>query len=399
MIEPFLSAVPVLKKLEDAGFEAYFVGGAVRDFLLHKEIHDVDIATSATPGEVKQLFPKTIDVGIEHGTILVLYKNESYEITTFRAESEYLDFRRPKEVSFIRSLKKDIERRDFTINAMAMDKSGKIYDFFAGQSSIGAKEIKTVGNAEERFQEDALRMMRAVRFVSQLGFAIEANTLEALEKMAYILEKIAIERKRGEFEKLLAGSYRKRALEIMLKAKQNQFLPGLKNKQESLHLLLTYYCEELNLNEMWTLLLYCLQLKNKDAENLLRDWRLPLKQIRAIQFLTSFLYQRIDREWSKYDLYVAKLETIISVEKIFNGINKVASSDSINHFISLYQELPIKERSQLKVSGNDVKNLFAKSSGPWINETLIKIEQAVLEGIVENDKTKIKEWLLRCNQK
>src|SRR4051812_38283336 len=216
MKEPFLAAVPVLTKLESAGYEAYFVGGAVRDFLLKKEINDIDIATSATPEEVKQIFSKTVDVGIEHGTLLVLYQNQSYEITTFRTEAEYEDYRRPKAVSFIRSLKEDLQRRDFTMNAIAMDKDGNLIDPFHGELSIKNQVIQTVGKATDRFQEDALRMMRAVRFVSQLSFRIEDETLNALEDLVHLLGKIAIERKQTEFDKLLFGDNRKQAIQLIL---------------------------------------------------------------------------------------------------------------------------------------------------------------------------------------
>ncbi|MFL6556270.1 MAG: CCA tRNA nucleotidyltransferase, partial [Bacillus sp. (in: firmicutes)] len=216
MKEPFLSASPVLKRIEDAGYEAYFVGGSVRDFLLKREINDVDIATSATPAEVKRIFSRTVDIGIEHGTVLVLFNNESYEITTFRTESEYQDFRRPKEVSFIRSLHEDLKRRDFTMNAIAMDRNNKLIDPFNGYSAIKEKIIQTVGSASARFQEDALRMMRAVRFVSQLSFHIESGTVEALANLVHLLDKIAVERKKAEFEKLLIGINKKNALKILL---------------------------------------------------------------------------------------------------------------------------------------------------------------------------------------
>lgn len=136
MKEPFLSAVPLLTEIEHAGYEAYFVGGAVRDLLLDREIADVDIATSATPEEIKAIFPKTIDVGIEHGTIVVLFKGRTFEVTTFRAESEYEDYRRPSGVQFIRSLEEDLKRRDFTMNAIAMDKSGQLFDPFHGKQAI-----------------------------------------------------------------------------------------------------------------------------------------------------------------------------------------------------------------------------------------------------------------------
>ena len=147
----FKQALPIIDKIEEAGFEAYFVGGSVRDTLLNKPINDVDIATSAKPNEIKEIFPKTIDVGIEHGTVMVLWKDASYEITTFRTESTYQDFRRPDTVEFVRSLKEDLKRRDFTINALAMDRDGKIIDYFNGQKDLENNLIKAVGIPEERF--------------------------------------------------------------------------------------------------------------------------------------------------------------------------------------------------------------------------------------------------------
>jgi tRNA nucleotidyltransferase (CCA-adding enzyme) len=399
MIEPFLSAVPVLAKLENAGYEAYFVGGSVRDYLLNKPIHDIDIATSATPSEMKQIFSKTIDLGIEHGTILVLYKNHSYEITTFRTESEYIDYRRPKEVSFIRSLKKDLERRDFTINAMAMDKQGKIFDLFDGQKSLQVREIKTVGNADERFREDALRIMRAVRFVSQLDFTIEKHTLNAIMGLAFLLENIAVERKRTEFEKLLTGLNRKKAMEVIIKTGLFKFLPGLKNRKEALQKCLEFNFKDLSLNEMWTLLMYCLELKDKAAENFLREWRLPVKQIRELQSNLKFLYLRLQKEWTIQSLYSADIETVKSVEQLYLAINKTNDREAICLLESAYMNLPIKKRTDLDVNGSDLMEWFNKQGGSWINEYFFMIEQAVLEGKVENMKLNIKEWLLKCNQR
>ncbi len=160
---------------------------------------------------------------------LVIYKGNSYEITTFRSESEYKDFRRPDEVIFIRSLEEDLKRRDFTMNAIAMNKNGKLIDPFHGQEAIVNKRIETVGCAEERFSEDALRMMRAIRFVSQLSFTLNETCYQALEKMGPLLEHIAVERKTAEFEKLLAGKDRLKALELLCKLKLDDYLPGLKN--------------------------------------------------------------------------------------------------------------------------------------------------------------------------
>ena len=199
----YQKAIPVLNKLEQAGFEAYFVGGSVRDILLDQPIHDVDIATSAFPEEIKQLFPKTIDIGIEHGTVLVLAEEEQYEITTFRTESTYQDYRRPDHVEFVRSLVEDLKRRDFTINAFALKEDGQIIDLFDGLADLENQILRAVGDPQERFHEDALRMMRGIRFVSQIGFTLEQETAAAIQANHSLLGKISVERINVEFINML----------------------------------------------------------------------------------------------------------------------------------------------------------------------------------------------------
>jgi tRNA nucleotidyltransferase (CCA-adding enzyme) len=397
MKEPFLTAVPVLERLEAAGFEAYFVGGSVRDFLLNKEINDVDIATSATPDEVKQIFSKTVDIGIEHGTVLVLYQNQGYEITTFRSEAEYENFRRPKEVAFIRSLSEDLQRRDFTMNAIAMDKGGDLIDPFQGKLAILNQVIQTVGNAENRFQEDALRMMRAVRFVSQLSFKIEEATLTALIEMVHLLEHIAVERKQTEFEKLLSGVNRKQALELILQTNIYHYLPGLLNQEEAIKLVLEYELERLNTREMWALLIFCLKIEKKEVEEFLRGWRIPLKEIREIQLILQYLNKRFITNWSTYDLYTATKDIFVSSEILYLVISGIDGNETIQHYIRLYEGLPIKERSEMALTGTDLMAWFNKSGGPWVKELLLKAEQAILDGRVTNNKKIIKEWLMECN--
>jgi tRNA nucleotidyltransferase (CCA-adding enzyme) len=397
MKEPFLSAVPVIQKLESAGFEAYFVGGSVRDLLLNKPINDVDIATSATPEEVKQCFSKTVDVGIEHGTVLVLYQNKSYEITTFRTEAEYEDYRRPKEVSFIRNLREDLQRRDFTMNAMAMDKDGNLIDPFDGQAAIKNKVIQTVGKATDRFQEDALRMMRAVRFVSQLSFQIEKETLNALVELGHLLDKIAVERKQAEFDKLLFGINRKQAIQLILQTHLYSYLPGLAGKENNLKLMLEYRLDRLNTREMWALLGYCLKIEKKEMEEFLKGWRFPSKEIREILNILHYLNKRFKASWSSYDLYAARKKTFVSAEMLYLVISGIESVDSIQDYIDLYERLPIKERSEMDLTGNDLIGWFNKSGGPWVKELLIKVEEAIVEGTVGNNKKIIKEWLMECN--
>ncbi len=399
MKEPFLSAIPVLKRLEAAGYEAYFVGGSVRDYLLNRLIHDIDIATSATPEEVKEIFPKTVDVGIEHGTVLVLFHHQSYEITTFRTEGEYQDYRRPKEVSFIRNLNEDLQRRDFTMNAIAMDQTGTLMDPFNGQAAIKNKVIQTVGSANDRFQEDALRMMRAVRFVSQLSFTIAEETLQALANLVPLLKNIAVERKRAEFEKLLIGENCHNAIRILLDTNLFSYLPGLGNQNTLIEKLVTLNCKGLTKKEMWSLLLFCLNKQEKAIEDFLRGWRLPVKDIRDIQHILFFVEKRLKQEWAVYDLYAAGSDIIISTEKLFNVIKGITGEESIQDWLNLYDMIPIKELSEMAVTGNDLMEWFQQKGGPWLKETLLKIEYALVTGNVKNDKQKIKEWLMTCSQK
>lgn len=192
--ELFERAKPILNQIQQHGFEAYYVGGSVRDYLMGREIHDIDITTSATPDEIEDIFDKTIPIGKEHGTINVVYNDENYEVTTFRAEEDYVDHRRPSEVHFVRDLYQDVQRRDFTINAIAMDTNYNTYDYFNGEDDIKAKQIRTVGVAENAFEEDALRIIRGIRFQSQLNFQIVNETFEAMATQISDIQYLSIER-------------------------------------------------------------------------------------------------------------------------------------------------------------------------------------------------------------
>ena len=201
------NAAFIIGTLEKHGYEAYVVGGCVRDMVLGREPEDWDITTSAQPMQVKALFRRTIDTGIQHGTVTVMLGDEGYEVTTYRTDGEYEDHRHPKEVLYTPDLKEDLERRDFTINAMAYSERDGLVDVFDGMGDIEKGVIRCVGNAEERFTEDALRMLRAVRFSAQLGFSIEESTREAIAKLAGNLSKISAERIQAEMTKLLMSPH------------------------------------------------------------------------------------------------------------------------------------------------------------------------------------------------
>lgn len=197
----------IIEVLEQAGYEAYAVGGCVRDSILNRKPDDWDITTSAKPEKIKELFPRTIDTGIAHGTVTVMKNHVGYEVTTYRIDGEYEDGRHPKEVTFTSDLLEDLKRRDFTINAMAYNDRVGLIDAFGGREDIGEKKIRCVGEAECRFSEDALRMMRAVRFAAQLGYTIEEKTKAAIKRLAKHLEKISAERIQVELVKLLTSKH------------------------------------------------------------------------------------------------------------------------------------------------------------------------------------------------
>ena len=398
MLPPFVKAAPLLERIEEAGFEAYFVGGSVRDSLLGRKISDVDIATSALPVELKEIFPHTVDVGIAHGTILVIFNGTPYEITTFRAEAEYSDFRRPDQVKFIRSLREDLKRRDFTMNAMAMDREGSLIDPYNGQVAIQNKQIKTVGDPNQRFGEDALRMMRAVRFVSQLGFSVEEKTKMALTDMAPLLEKIAVERKLVEFEKLLIGNFRTAGLSLLIETGLYHYLPALADRNDGLQQMLDVSLGDLSRLEMWTLLVDRLGLNERKTEGFLRQWKLPNKDLKQVLKNLYWLRFRTENDWTNLAAYRAGIDSMLSAEKLYRKILG-EPFDEEKRLIKLYEALPIKELSELAVTGNDLLAWEQRKPGPWIKDVLKTIEEDIINGELNNVKVEIREWLIHCNQK
>ncbi len=229
----------IIITLQNAGFEAYAVGGCVRDSILGRQPEDWDITTSATPRETKALFGKTFDTGIEHGTVTVVLDREGFEVTTYRIDGKYEDGRHPKEVTFTRSLKEDLLRRDFTMNAMAYNEKEGLVDIFGGLTDLKEKRIRCVGDARQRFLEDALRILRGVRFAAQLGFFIEDGTRAGMRALAPALRKISAERIQAELVKMLVSDRPGFLLEAYELGITAQFLPEfdrlMKTEQETPH--------------------------------------------------------------------------------------------------------------------------------------------------------------------
>lgn len=390
MDEIFKQALPVLQKLTAAGFEAYFVGGSVRDFLIGRKIADVDIATSAFPEEVKEIFPKTYDTGIEHGTVTVRENGTFYEITTFRTEGTYEDFRRPKEVTFIRSLTEDLRRRDFTMNAIAMDAAGRFIDPFRGKEAITAKQICAVGDPHERFHEDALRMMRAIRFVSQLDFQLDQATRQALQENKALLAHTAVERKTTEWVKLLQGKAVNKALQLLVDSGVEAYLPGLQGKQEALLQLAAWHFNELQ-DERLTWLLLAAAVKPESVSQFLRAWKLSNKSIQ----LVSKAYERLmdyPDKWRTTDLYYAGEQVLCLVGAAFEII--YAKDGVAKELLKQYGELPIHSRDELMADGRDLMAWTGKPPGKWLKITIEKLEKEIVQGRLSNKPDAIKRWVV-----
>ena len=217
----------IIRELSKHGYEAYAVGGCIRDTLLGREPGDWDITTSASPAKVKQIFPRTIDTGIAHGTVTVMLEKCGYEVTTYRVDGVYEDGRHPKTVEFTASLEEDLKRRDFTINAMAYNEKSGLVDIFHGVEDLEKKVIRCVGSAKDRFTEDALRMLRAVRFASQLGFALEEGTVNGICLLAPRLTMVSKERVQVELTKILLSLYPQMIGNIFSYGLAEQIFPSL----------------------------------------------------------------------------------------------------------------------------------------------------------------------------
>lgn len=387
--EIFVKAMPVLQTLEDAGFEAYFVGGSVRDVLLHRHVHDVDITTSAYPEEVKELFDKSIDTGIKHGTVTVLYGGESYEITTFRTESGYQDFRRPDHVTFVQNLDEDLKRRDFTINALAMDMHGNIVDLFNGIEDLKNHIIRAVGNPEKRFHEDALRMMRAVRFMSQLEFKLEEKTEQAIKDNHELLKKISVERIREEFVKMGLGSFSREAFQIFLDTQLSEDVPDFAGKKDLLQVYPQLKFSPTMETSLWAVIIILLKVPNEKIGKFMRDWKNSNAMTEKVEQVIKMFDLIADHVPTDYDLFEAGEDIIINTIDVAHILGQPISSEAL---VDRYLALPIKKPSELAVDGRFLIKRGMRP-GAQLGHTLNKIRELVVAGEIENSEEAIEQYL------
>ncbi|MFW0759862.1 CCA tRNA nucleotidyltransferase [Staphylococcus cohnii] len=390
----FEQAKPILKTLQSNQHQAYFVGGSVRDYLMHKTIHDIDITTSATPDEVEAIFEKTIPIGREHGTINVVYNGEHYEVTTFRAEGDYDDHRRPNEVFFVRELYEDVKRRDFTMNAIAMDADFHIHDYFNGQQDIKNRIIRTVGNAQERFNEDALRIIRGLRFQSQLGFSLENETFYGMQSHINDIEHLSIERIVVELKKLTSGKYVANSFENLQRLNAFNYIPFFKH----------YNLNNFILDEAipFTLLVALMKVQQPSINGNLNDLKISNNDKKYISKLEKLLNQlpniksKSDFKILIYDYGEQDIQSILNYMDLHIKNHLPSFSPLIINTQSVKEvskQLPIQSRKDIDINGKDILEVVNKQSGPWLKTILRDIEIAIIDGDVQNIKSELIRWV------
>ncbi|EOB8235403.1 CCA tRNA nucleotidyltransferase [Staphylococcus aureus] len=389
----FEQARPILEQIQDNGFEAYYVGGSVRDYVMGRNIHDIDITTSATPDEIESIFSHTIPVGKEHGTINVVFNDENYEVTTFRAEEDYVDHRRPSGVTFVRDLYEDLQRRDFTMNAIAMDTAYKLYDYFDGQQDINNRIIRTVGIAEERFQEDALRMIRCLRFQSQLSFDIAMETFEAMRTQMADIKFLSIERIVIELTKLMRGINVEESFNHLKSLKAFNYMP---------------YFEQLDMNRInvtepidLELLIAIVSVKF-DINYSLKPLKLSNRQVKDInQYIQimNALPSIITKEQLKmfvYDYDTNLIKNVMVAADVLKA-NDIQGHEPLIVNLQTIDEtlhrLPMHNRKDMMVNGGVLMAHLNAKSGPWLKDVLRQIEIAIVTGKVSNEETEILKWV------
>lgn len=389
----FEQAKPLLEQLEHHGYQAYYVGGCVRDYLMERPIHDIDITTSATPDEVEALFDKTIPVGKEHGTINVVYQGENYEITTFRAEAEYTDHRRPSEVYFVRELYEDVKRRDFTMNALAMDTDYQLHDYFNGRADIHHKLIRTVGEAQERFDEDALRILRGLRLQAQLGFDIEQATYTAMKANCSSLEYLSVERVVVELRKLLSGDEASRGYRNMVDMEAFNYLPyfnhyDMDKMQVVEPLTFTTFLAILNVQQPLEIPLAHLKISNDEKKEV-------AKLTAMIQALPSLTTKKQLRTYIyDYGAKEAKMCFLLQESLIANDITTASPLIfNMQTIEEIAQQLPIRQRNELDVTGKDLMSHTRLKGGKWVKHALRELELAVVNEQVINQQKALLEWM------
>lgn len=383
----------IIERLKEHGFEGFAVGGCVRDSLLNKTPTDWDITTDALPADMKKIFKKTFDTGIAHGTVTVLMDGVGYELTTYRIDGNYSDGRHPDSVSFSKNLSEDLCRRDFTINAMAYSHNKGIVDLFGGRKDLQNGVIRAVGDAKKRFDEDALRMLRAVRFAAQLGFKIDDDTFAAIREKAKLLSKVSKERIFVELNKSLCGDFAQNIKTVYISGLYRYIGKEFAKLDESIydfyprkfpnkkHMYWAAFLENIENAEAVKKILFELKSDNATRNNaylLVKELKNPLPSSDE------------DIRWSLHrigaDLFCDYIEILKSDKKNVDILDKIDTIE--NRYSLILKENHAYEISMLDITGKDLMDIGI-SKGPKIGEVLEFLLKKVIENPLNNEKSSL----------
>lgn len=397
MDERLRDAVPVLARLEEAGYTARFVGGCVRDAVLGRPLHDVDIATSAKPEQVMALFPRHVPTGLKHGTVTVIMDGRHYEVTTFRQESAYEKHRRPLEVAFIDDLHGDLLRRDYTMNALAMDRHGVVTDPFGGLNDIGRRVVRCVGDPDARLQEDALRMLRGIRFAAEFGFRISHSTWRAIRRHRSLLRHIAMERVGAELDKMLTGADPDRAIALLMRSGllAETAVPLTGGTAASVCGRKMRLAQLPADDSRWTALWMAGAVLPEEARRRMDRFAFGSRRLRDI-FAAVQLHCAVEaepeapdrRKWTSFVLQYGRAAAGRWLMIVRALPDLLPHPDCcVDAFAAWTSEMPIDSVKELAIGGAELANAAGgRKRGPWIRETLESLLLAVAAGDVPNER-------------
>lgn len=354
------SAIEVLKKITNYGYQAYIVGGYPRDLYLKRSSIDIDICTDAKPMELINIFPEIILTNSEYGSIVILYNKIKFEITTFRKEGKYINNRRPSNIEYIESLEEDLKRRDFTINTLCIDKNGKTVDLLNAKNDLDNKIIRMVGNPKTRLKEDALRILRAIRFATILNFELEPMLKVYIKKYSGLLKKLSWNRKREELDMIFSSPNKEYGIKLLCELKLNEALeiPNLKKIKITPSMLVT-----------WA------QVKN-DKYPFSTSEKDMIKNILELE--NKNLYDQ--KTIYNYGLYLCTLAS-----ELYDYDKK-----KINE---IYLKTPIHSKNDIALKPSEICKILNKEPNKFLRKIINDLEDKIVNGQLENDEKKLKEYI------
>ncbi len=357
------TALKLLEKIEEHGFKAYLVGGYVRDYLLNIDSSDIDVTTNATPMDIKAIFQEAALPHEDYGSITVMIKNVRFEITTFRREITYYNNRKPIEIEYIDDLLEDLKRRDFTINTLCMNKKGEVLDLLNGKQDIEDKVIRTVGNSYLKFSEDTLRILRAVRFATNLNFELSNEVKHAILATKHLLKNLSYERKRQELDKIFTSKYVKRGISLLQELGLDKELELTKLSQVTIYDDLIGIWAILDVSDRYPFTVNEKELMRKIHE------AIPLNNLDP-----QVLYQ--------YGLYVN------SIAGSTKGIDK-------KEITKAYNALPIHSRSDIDITSQEIMTALNQKPGPFLRKVYKDLIKQLLMGKLSNQKESLLHYCIQ----